>query len=138
VLEIVSGPTLNSEIQKEKKKSGSCLKTDQIESLVLYVYEDKLCKIPQIEIVFSHNCKAIAILDTGSEVNLLSERIYIELTKAGINIPILPIEGVVLVTAFGKHSSKIRKQALTEFTIRKDQFEGVFMISPQFTNDVIL
>jgi hypothetical protein len=46
--------------------------------------------------------KFTAILDSGSEVNLLSERIYEELTDAGVEIPILPVEGVVLVTAFGR------------------------------------
>jgi hypothetical protein len=45
---------------------------------------------------------------------------------------------VVLVTAFGKRSTKIKKQVLLEFLIGKDKFEGVFMVSPQLNNDAII
>jgi hypothetical protein len=51
---------------------------------------------------------------------------------------VLPVENVVLITAFERRSKKIRKQALLEFTIREDCFQGVFMISPQLTNEVII
>jgi hypothetical protein len=54
------------------------------------------------------------------------------------NILVLPVENVVLVAAFGKHTNKIRKQILIEFKIGEDKFEGVFMISPQLTNDAII
>jgi hypothetical protein len=49
-----------------------------------------------------------AILDSGSEVNLLSEGVYEKLIKAGVDIPVLPVENVVLMTAFGKRSKRIR------------------------------
>jgi hypothetical protein len=71
-------------------------------------------------------------------VNLLSERVYINLVKAGIDVPTLLLEGVVLITAFGKRSNKVTKQAVIEFTIREGKFEGVFMGSLQLTNDVII
>jgi hypothetical protein len=79
-----------------------------------------------------------AISYSGSEVNLLSERAYEKLTQSGIDIPVLPVEHVVLVTAFGKRSKRIRRQALIEFTVGKDLFESVFMISSQLTNDAII
>lgn len=52
-----------------------------MEQLVLYVhvYDDKLVKSPQIEITFTDKCKAIAILETRSEVNLLFERVYVKM-----------------------------------------------------------
>jgi predicted methyltransferase len=107
----VSGPTLPSEInsrnRSEMTKLDNCQKVDTMEQLVLYVYEDKLVKNPQIEIMFSDKCKAIAILDTGSDVNLLSKRVYIKLVKAGIDVPTLLLEGVVLITVFCKLSSKV-------------------------------
>jgi hypothetical protein len=81
------------------------------------VYEDKLVRSPQTEIAFSDNFKAIAILDKGNEVNLLSERVYTNLAMAGIDVPTLPLEGVVLITAFGKRSNEVGKQAVIEFTI---------------------
>jgi hypothetical protein len=63
-------------------------------------------------------------------VNLLSERVYINLVKAGIDVPTLPLEVVVLITVFGKRSNTFRKQAMIEFTIGEGKFEGVFMVSP--------
>jgi hypothetical protein len=81
--------------------------------------------------------KFIAILDSGSEVNLLSDRIYEELTAAGVVIPILPVEGVVLVTAFGRRSKRIRRQALFEFEIGQHVFETILLVLPQLNNDAI-
>jgi hypothetical protein len=78
-----------------------------------------------------------AISYSGSEVNLLSERAYEKLTQSGIDVPVLPVEHV-LVTAFGKCSKRIRHQALIEFTVGKDLFESVFMIFSQLTNDAII
>jgi hypothetical protein len=66
----------------------------------------------------------------GVNVNLLSENVYDKL-KTRAEVPIRPLENVVLVTAFGRHSRKITSQALLEFNIGEDDFEGVFMISPQ-------
>jgi hypothetical protein len=37
-----------------------------------------------------------AILDSGSEVDLLSERVYEKLTQAGVDIPVLPVEHVLM------------------------------------------
>jgi hypothetical protein len=48
------------------------------------------------------------------------------------------VESVVLVTAFGKESNKISKQALVEFNLGKDNFEANFLISPQLINEAIL
>jgi hypothetical protein len=41
-----------------------------------------------------------AILDLGSDVNLLAQGIYDKLVSSGIDIPTLPLENVMLVTAF--------------------------------------
>jgi hypothetical protein len=100
--------------------------------VVFFINEDNLSKCPQVEIVFSNGTSIRAILDSGSEVNLLSEKVYDRLVKSGVEVPVLPLENVVLVTAFGRRSRKIRSQALV------DIFEGVFMISPQLTSEAII
>jgi hypothetical protein len=64
--------------------------------------------------------------------------VYLDLQTSGIEIPTLPVEGVVLITAFGKKSNKIRKQALVEFSLGEDEFETHFLISPQLINEAIL
>jgi hypothetical protein len=68
-----------------------------------------------------------AILDSGSEVNLLAASVYEKIIKSGIELPILPVQGVVLVTAFGKKSKRIRYQTLIDFVIGEDPFESVFL-----------
>jgi hypothetical protein len=68
----------------------------------------------------------------------LSESIYEQLLKARVEVPELLLENVVLVTAFGKRSKRIRRQALIEFTVGNDLFEGVFMITPHLANEAII
>jgi hypothetical protein len=68
----------------------------------------------------------------------LSERVYGQFIKTRIKVPALSLENVVLVTALERLSRKLRRQALLEFTIGGDDFEGVSMISPQLTNETII
>jgi hypothetical protein len=79
-----------------------------------------------------------AILNSGSEVNLISERVYENLMEIGLQVPTLPVEGVVLVTAFGRRSERIRRQALIEFYIGRDVFETIVLVSSQLNSDAIL
>jgi hypothetical protein len=48
------------------------------------------------------------------------------------------LENVTLVTAFGKKSNRIKKQAMIVYAIGSDLFENNFFISPQLINDAIL
>jgi hypothetical protein len=50
-------------------------------SFVFFIDEENLAKCPQVDIVFSNGTRVREILDSGSEVNLLSERIYCRLVK---------------------------------------------------------
>jgi hypothetical protein len=85
----VSGPTLLSgislRIYNEVTELNNGQELDE-ELFALNVYEDKLVRSPQIEITFSDKFKAIAVLDTRSEVNLLSERVYRNVVTAGIDV----------------------------------------------------
>jgi hypothetical protein len=42
---------------------------------------------------------------------------------------------VVLVTAFGKRSKRIRHQAFLDFSVGSDAFESVFVVSSHLTNE---
>jgi hypothetical protein len=44
--------------------------------VVFFINEDNLSKCPQVGIVFSNGARIRAILDSGSEVNWLSEGVY--------------------------------------------------------------
>jgi hypothetical protein len=89
-------------------------------------------------VLFRDGTQFSAILDSGSEVNPLSESIYEQLLKAGVEVPELPLENVVLVTAVGKRPNRIRRRALIEFTVGNDLFEGLFMITPRLANEAII
>jgi hypothetical protein len=86
------------------------------ETVVLFINEENLSKSPQVTFKFEENLRAIAILDSGSEVNLISQEVFDELSKFRNDLLILPVQGVNLVTAFGKRSKKIKLQAL-EFNV---------------------
>jgi hypothetical protein len=70
-------------------------------------------------------------------VNLVAEMACEGLVGAGVDVPLLPLESVVLVTAFAKRPKKIRKQDFLNFTMGDDMFEGIFMVSPQLANHMI-
>lgn len=110
---------------------------EESESVVLFINEDSLAKSPVVEISLTSDIKIKAILDSGSEVNLLAQSIYNKLIHSGMDIPTLPLENVILVTAFGKRSNSVKKQAMVEFHIEKDLFEVNFFVSPQLVIDAI-
>jgi hypothetical protein len=72
------------------------------ESTILFINESQLYKIPAVELILENGKKIKAILDTGSEINLLTEIVYLELKESGVEIPTLPVEKVV--------SNSIRKE----------------------------
>jgi hypothetical protein len=99
---------------------------DRYDLVVLFINEANIHKSPQIAIKFEDKEVAVAMLDFGSEVNLISQDKLDQLKKAGIEVLTLPVQGINLVTAFGKRSKSIKLQLLTEFTIGKEMFEAVF------------
>jgi hypothetical protein len=104
----------------------------------LFINDANISKSPQIAIKFENKEVAVAMLDSGSEANLISQDKFDQLKKAGIEVLTLPVQGINLVTAFGKRSKSIKLQLLTEFTIGKEMFEAVFLVAPQLNCDVIL
>ncbi|PNF31892.1 hypothetical protein B7P43_G07950, partial [Cryptotermes secundus] len=106
--------------------------------IVLFINEENFSKSPQIAIKLKNKKAVVAILDSGSEVNLISQESFEQLKDADIEILTLPVQGVNLVTAFGKGSKRIKLQALLEFTIGEELFEAVFLVAPQLNSDVIL
>jgi hypothetical protein len=89
----------NSERELVEKNSH-----DAADCIVFFINDTILGQSPQIEIMVTDKLMINAILDSRSEVNLISQEIYEKLIKAGATILVLPVENVVLVTAFGKRS----------------------------------
>jgi hypothetical protein len=111
---------------------------ENLDVIVCFINEKEMLTCPHIEIKLNSELTVSAICDTGSDANLLNEQIYDQLIERDIKIPTLPLENVALVTAFGKHTRRIKKQALIEFKIGEDVFETVFLIAHQLTNQAIL
>jgi hypothetical protein len=130
-------PSISNLTEKPNCDSNSEIKFiersphDAANCIVLFIIETTLGQNPQIGITVEDRFVINAIVDSGSEVNLLSEEVYEKLIKAGVNIPVLPVENILLVTAFGKRSKRIKHQAFIDFTMGSDCFESVFMVSYQ-------
>jgi hypothetical protein len=77
---------------------------DAADYVIFFINETTLGQSPHVEIKVTAKFIVNAILDSGSEVNLISGKIYEKLIKAGVQVPVLSVENVVLVTAFGKRS----------------------------------
>jgi hypothetical protein len=112
---------------------------EQVNDYVVYfINETSLYQSPLLEVKVENKFVIHAILDSGSEANIISQNVYERLTRAGAKILTLPVQRVVLVTAFGRKSNRIRVQAFVEFTVGNDQFECVFMVSSELRGDAII
>jgi hypothetical protein len=47
----------------------------------------------------------------------LTEKLYDQLVEARVSVPTLPLDNVALVTAFGRRTKRIKRQALIEFFV---------------------
>jgi hypothetical protein len=121
------------EIQKLDNREDN-----ESEQFILFINEEIVSKSPQIQIQFENKESAIALLDSGSEVNLISQNKFNQLESSGIALLTLPVQGINLITAFGKKSKCVKLQLLTEFSIDEEKFEAVFLVAPQLNCDVIL
>jgi hypothetical protein len=139
---MISGPPTLVNFSDGPKKGlvGTIDKEDlkKSETIVLFINEENLSKTPHIDMSLINNMKSRAILDSGSEVNLLAQSTYGKLIDSGADIRTLPLENVILVTAFGKRSNRVKKQAMIEFITGRDLLEVNFFISPRLVNDAIL
>jgi hypothetical protein len=121
--------------QEVNVESSGESESDQI---VYFIHDEHVSRCPEVEIKFKVETTIRSIIDSGSEVNIISMKAFDKLIKTQKDIPTLPGENVGLVTAFGRRSNKIKTQALIEFTMGEDEFESIFLISSQLTHDVIL
>lgn len=68
------------------------------ELILFYVNDYNLGDCPQIDISFGE-LRVTTVLDRGSQVSILAERVYERLVETGMQILTLPLENVTLVTA---------------------------------------
>lgn len=95
----------------------------------------KINQLPIIEVKIN-NIQLNALIDTGSEISLLDEKVYNEqLNKINKCIRVSKIR---LVNANGKKFAECNKILNTEFEIKNQSFKGDFVIVMNLNYDMIL
>lgn len=97
--------------------------------------KDSKCKCPLIELEYQ-NQKIKAVIDTGSEVDCISEELYEKLDK--VKISTLPVSNIRLFSAFGSKSYNIKKQIMIKLKFDKQEIDSVLLVVPKLNFDFIL
>lgn len=101
------------------------------------VIKNRIIKSPELAIRIN-KINVIALLDTGSTVNGLSEE-WVNKNKYKLgNVETLPVNNTNVISAIGKKSRHIRKQILCEVEINSIQYDVVFLVIPGLIRDCIL
>jgi hypothetical protein len=82
--------------------------------------------------------EVVGLLDCGAQVSVMSGDLFDSLSDDGLELLHIPVVNCILSSAFGKESTRIKKQALVEFKIGDDQFEVTMMIAPKLAAEMIL
>jgi hypothetical protein len=85
---------------------------------------------PHLKVTFGEFVFNI-IIDTGSQVSVLSEETYHKVKFQSETPHELPVQSTVFISAFGNKTSRVKRQALIPFQINGDDFENNFFICPQ-------
>jgi hypothetical protein len=86
-------PVLNkccSDFEEKSRDDKGRIEFKVTEPIILFINEENLVKSPMIEISVGEGMVIKAILDTGSEINLLAGSVYEKLIKLGVDVPTLP------------------------------------------------
>ena len=78
------------------------------------------------------------LIDTGSEISVISENVMGELKEINKNIPSLPVAGVTAVGVTGVRSKRITRQVQLNISINEIDFENTFLVVKGLSLDVIL
>jgi hypothetical protein len=102
-----------------------------------YVNEEKLKSCPRVPIC-TGNQHIPAVIDTGSQVSLLTEELYHKLRSVGVETLELGVQNAVLVSAFENKTRCIRAQAMLPIRIADIVVDHIFLISPQLLTQALL
>jgi len=104
---------------------------------IYYTNEKNFYGCPHVQLGIGEG-RLIAVLGTGGESSLMRERIFEDLLAKGLRAPQLPVVNGALITAFGRRTKRIKRQALIAFEMGGFSYEHVFMIVPNLVPDAIL
>jgi len=101
-----------------------------------FINDENMKNCPHINIKIG-NGNVKGVIDTGSEISLITEDLYAHLLSQGLEVLKLKLQSTVLVTAFGSRGRRIKKQMYIPFFIGDDCFELVFLVSGQLIESLI-
>ena len=78
------------------------------------------------------------LVDTGSEVSVISEHMLDELKEVNKNIPALPVAGITTVGITGVRSKCVTKQVQLNMIINGGEYENTFLVVRGLNLEVIL
>ena len=78
------------------------------------------------------------LIDTGSEVSVISENGLEKLKEINKNIPSLPVAGVTIIGITGVRSKRVTKQVQLNMLINGVEFENTFLVVRGLNLEVIL
>jgi hypothetical protein len=110
---------------------------NKAEVTTYFINDENMKNCPHIDIKIG-NGNVTGVIDTGSEINLITEDLHTHLLLQGLEMLELKLQSTVLVTAFGSRSWRIKKQVYIPFFIGDDCFEHVFLISGQLIESLLI
>jgi len=102
-----------------------------------FINDENIKNCPHIDFRIG-NGNVKGVIDTGSEISLITEDLYAQLLSQRIEMLELKLQSTVLVTAFGTRSRRIKKQVYIPFFIGDDCFEHVFLFSDQLIESLLI
>lgn len=79
------------------------------------------------------------IIDTGSQITLMSEEVYNNIAKqAGNTFHTLTLRDITIVGIAGKKDKTIKKQVLIEITVNDKQIPIIFLIAQKITANILI
>jgi hypothetical protein len=103
----------------------------------LFIAEDKLQKCPKVKFT-NGNEEIISILDTGSELCLLSQDLHNKLRDNRMRNLDLPVQDMNLVSSFSDKARKVKTQAMLTLKFREVRVDHIFLIAPGLLTKVLL
>ena len=79
-----------------------------------------------------------ALVDTGSQINAISERWFSSNKKDLGKIEMLKLSNTIIKGATGGKSKRITRQVLLNVQVKDLQFESVFVVVPDLVRECIL
>jgi len=104
---------------------------------MFYINEEKLNTCPRVLICIG-NQRIPAVIDTGSQISLLTEELYHELRSEGVEGLELGVQNALFVSAFRNKSKRICVQAMMPIRIDDMVVDHIFLVSPQLLTQALL